>query len=81
MNEEMRKQLIEAKFNVLDRMVAAGWLRQVARTKGDASCQPTKEGQVIIRALRKLFVHGDREMNSIEMSAFCSIIRNFEGVE
>jgi len=73
MDENLKAQLIKAKSDVLDRMVAVGWVSQVA-----ALCQPTERGHAIVQALRNFIFFGGRQMTPVEFTAFCDIIRNLE---
>lgn len=75
--DALAKELIEARYAVLDRMVEAGWIQQMARTDSDASVLLTDKGRVLHEEILKLFNLG-APMNNAELIAFCRLIRSLE---
>ena len=66
----------KARIAVLDRMVEAGWLSQVARRNDEVASVPTDKGLVIIKELFSLWTK-PVPMTADELGAFHHWIQRF----
>ena len=85
MNEEEKARaqaaLIAAKFSVLDRMQAIGWIHGYRRDGDDAVFTTSEEGKAILHEIDRLFYHGGKLLTSTEMTAFCFIIKGVDQIQ
>jgi hypothetical protein len=76
MNEDQKK----AAVTVLDRMVACGWIKAMARdVSGGVNFVPTESGFRIIKSLRQLF-SSEPQFTPLELSAFVLLIKQLDQI-
>jgi hypothetical protein len=79
-HEKAQGELITAKFEMLERMRAAGWLYSVQREGLAATVLPTSLGLSVMREIERLFFFGGRPATALEIVAFCRIVKEFENL-
>lgn len=82
-NDEWAKaqsKLISAKFSMLERMQAAGWLSGVKRDGFAATVQATPLGLSVMREIERLFYLNGKKATDVEIVAFCRIVKDFENL-
>lgn len=78
-NEELRRRLQAAKFEMMDRMVEAGWAKQNARSGSIGLIASTHEGADLLHELMRFAKLGS-EMENAHRIAFWQLIEEMEEV-
>ena len=73
-DDEKLRRMREATLLVLDRMVKAGWIKQLAQGGDIASMEFTKDGDVARNLLRAFLLCNNGRISAEELNSFLRII-------